>query len=75
MRDCTRLSALRVLFNGLSIEQYNILVKSCLLLWRLMVFFSATCEGFTGFQGTVLIGLRLVLERPVQALRVLFNGI
>ena len=32
-------------------------------------------EGFTGFQGTVLIGLRLVLERPVQALRVLFNGI
>ena len=34
-------------------------------------------EGFTGFQGTVNwspIGSR-VLERPVQALRVLFNGI
>ena len=51
MRDCTRLSALRVLFNGLSIEQYNILVVD--YYYGVSWCSSVPHEGFTGFQGTV----------------------
>ena len=57
-----------VLFNGLSIGQKLIIIMAS---HGVLQCHMRALQAFRA----LLIGLRLVLERPVQALRVLFNGI